>query len=174
MEAQHYYAKGDAAKAQWTAIPYMGRTLSGISLQPYTVPTDGAFITYKFRFSTLSDTVSALRIHVITKSTLDFLNKGGLTFTVSVDDGTPVKVNFNHNLNENKENIYTIYYPTVARRVVDSKITVPLKGNINATHTLTLRPLDPAIVIEKIVVDAGSYSQQFLFGKETDHCREMK
>lgn len=174
MEAQNYYAKGDAAKAQWTVIPYMGRTLSGISLQPYTVPTDGAFITYKFRFSALSDTVSALRIHVITKSTLDFLNKGGLIFTVSVDDGTPVKVNFNHNLNENKENIYTIYYPTVARRVVDSKITMPLKGNINATHTLTLRPLDPAIVIEKIVVDAGSYTPQFLFGKETDHCREMK
>ncbi len=31
-----------------------------------------------------------VRIHVITKSTLDYLNKGGLTYGVSIDGATPI------------------------------------------------------------------------------------
>ena len=94
-----------------------------------------------------------VRIHVITKSTLDYLNKGGLTYGVSVDGATPILVNFNKDLNEKPENIYNIYYPTIATRIVDKVIEVELPASADGIHTLTLTPNDPAIIFEKIVID---------------------
>jgi hypothetical protein len=44
---------------------------------------------------------------------------------------------------------------------------MPLKGSLEGTHTLTIRPLDPGIVFEKVVVDCGGYSPSFLFGDES-------
>ena len=34
-------------------------------------------------------------------------------------------------------------------------------------HTLTIQPKHPGIVFEKIVVDAGGYQSQYLFGEES-------
>ena len=67
-----------------------------------------------YRFTT---TNNVQRLLVVVKSTLDFLNRGGHRYRVSLDGGEPFEVNFNQNLNENPENIYRIYYPTVASRV---------------------------------------------------------
>ena len=167
MEAEHYHSATPAAKAAWTVLPYMGRTLSGITLMPYTEPVAGAALNYRF---TTDRQVESVKVHVIVKSTLDYLNKGGLTYTVSLDGSEPQRVNFNHNLNEAKENIYSIFYPTVARRVVESVITLPIQNN-QAAHQLTLCPEDPAIVFEKIVVDAGGYQPSFLFGEESGKVR---
>ncbi len=167
MEAEHYLKATPAAKAQWTILPFVGRTRSGLTLMPYTEPVGGASLCYAFSNTPDAD---SLRIHIVVKSTLDYLNKGGLTYTVSLDDSTPQRINFNYNLNEQKENIYTIFYPTVARRVVESVVTLPINKN-KAEHHLTLCPEDPAIVFEKIVVDAGGYKPSFLFGKESPHKR---
>ena len=163
MEAEHYHSATPAAKTEWTVLPYVGRTLSGLTLMPYTEPVNGASLTYQF---TTDRQVESVQIHIIVKSTLDYLNKGGLTYTVAIDGGEPQRINFNHNLNEAKENIYSIFYPTVARRVVESVVTLPLPDN-QTVHQLTLCPEDPAIVFEKIVVDAGGYQPSFLFGEES-------
>ena len=162
IEAEHTYDRKDASSAKWTVIPYMGRTLSGISLMPYTSKTDQARLTYRFK----TDGVKTAKVHVVTKSTLDFLDKGGLLYDLSVDGQTPVNVNFNKDLNEKPENIYSKYYPTVASRVVEQVVELPLDSNSDI-HTLTIHPQDPGIVFEKIIIDFGGYSKQFLFGKES-------
>ena len=36
---------------------------------------------------------------------------------------------------------------------------------------IVLRPLDPGIVFEKVVVDYGGYTAQFLFGEESARTR---
>ena len=160
IEAEHTWNRQDASTAQWTIIPYMGRTLSGIALMPYTVPTENASLTYRWKGET-----KKVKVHVVTKSTLDFLDKGGLVYDVAIDGGEPVSVNFNSNLNEKPENIYSIYYPTVASRVVEKEVELPVgEGDI---HTLTIHPQDPGIVFEKIVIDLGGYQPQFLFGNES-------
>ena len=69
-------------------------------------------------------------------------------------------------MNEKPENIYSVYYPTVAGRVVEKVIEVPVDAS-KGVHSLTIHPLDPGIVFEKIVVDLGGYQKQFLFGKES-------
>ena len=162
IEAEHAYSRVDAQKATWTVIPYMGRTLSGIALMPYTSPTDNACLTYRFK----ADGQKTAKVHVITKSTLDFLDKGGLIYDVAIDGKQPVSVNFNKNLNEKPENIYSVYYPTVAGRVVEQIVELPIDDD-KEVHSLTIHPQDPGIVFEKIVIDFGGYQKQFLFGKES-------
>ena len=162
IEAEHTYGREDAVGAKWTVIPYMGRTLSGISLMPYTSSTDNAKLTYRFK----SGDKKTAKVHIITKSTLDFLDKGGLVYDVSIDGCQPVNVNFNKYLNEKPENIYSIYYPTVASRVVEQIVEIPIDVT-NDIHSLVIHPQDPGIVFEKIVIDLGGYTKQFLFGKES-------
>ena len=160
IEAPYYSSKTDAAEAKWTEIPFMGKSVSAMTLMPYTKSVKGASITYKFKMqvSKTSDGKAfngkqKVRIHVITKSTLDYLNKGGLTYGVSLDGASPVEVNFNKDLNEKPENIYNFYYPTIATRIVDKVIELELPASSDGIHTLTLTPNDPAIVFEKIVID---------------------
>ena len=161
IEAPYYSSKTDAAEAKWTEIPFMGKSVSAMTLMPYTKSVKGASISYKFKMKagkssdgkTAKSNVQKVRIHVITKSTLDYLNKGGLTYGVSIDGATPIQVNFNKDLNEKPENIYNIYYPTIATRIVDQVIELELPATADGIHTLTLTPNDPAIVFEKIVID---------------------
>ena len=160
IEAPYYSSKTDAAEAKWTEILFMGKSVSAMTLMPYTKSVKGASITYKFKMqvSKTSDGKAfndkqKVRIHVITKSTLDYLNKGGLTYGVSLDGASPVEVNFNKDLNEKPENIYNIYYPTIATRIVDQVIELELPATTDGIHSLTLTPNDPAIVFEKIVID---------------------
>ena len=164
IEAPYYNSKTDGAEAKWTEIPFMGKSLGGMTLMPYTKSVKGASISYKFKMNAGkaadgkedkadNGSTQKVRIHVITKSTLDYLNKGGLTYGVSIDGATPVEVNFNKDLNEKPENIYNIYYPTIATRIVDKVIEVELPASADGIHTLTLTPNDPAIIFEKIVID---------------------
>jgi hypothetical protein len=170
MEAEHYYEAQNAQQASWTVLPDFGRTLSAMTLMPYTASVNGAAITYKWK-GNVSDNGN-LEVLVVTKSTLDYLNKGGLTFTVQIDGGEPQTVNFNAKLNEKPENVYSIYYPTVARRVVESRMQLKADTQLQE-HTLTLCPQDPAIVFEKIVVsDAGKPAMRsYLFGNESDFAK---
>lgn len=170
IEAPYYSSKTDAAEAKWAEIPFMGKSVAGMTLMPYTKSVKGASITYKFKMQVSKTSVGKtsddkafngkvsngkqkVRIHVITKSTLDYLNKGGLTYGVSLDGTSPVEINFNKDLNEKPENIYNIYYPTIATRIVDQVIELELPATADGIHTLTLTPNDPAIVFEKIVID---------------------
>lgn len=161
IEAPYYSSKTDATEAKWTEIPFMGKSVSAMTLIPYTKSVKGASISYKFKMKAgkssdgkaAKSNVQKVRIHVITKSTLDYLNKGGLTYGVSIDGATPIQVNFNKDLNEKPENIYNIYYPTIATRIVDKVIELELPATTDGIHTLTLTPNDPAIVFEKIVID---------------------
>jgi len=122
---------------------------------------------------TLPDTVTNVTVRVIVKSTLDFLDKGGLCYTVSLDGGDAQSINFNSNLNEKPENIYSIFYPTVAGRVVEKSVTLPVKKGAKY-HDLVVAPSDPGIVFEKIVVDFGGYSPSFLFMDESSCSRNSK
>jgi hypothetical protein len=164
IEAEHWYDASPAEGARWTIIPDMGRTLSGVALMPYTVPTEGGEIRYRVQ---LPEGTTAVKVHVITKSTLAF-NNTGHRYEVMLGEAKQVQ-HFNARLNEDPANIYSVYYPTVARRVVETVSELPAAAG---WQEIVLRPLDPGIVFEKVVVDYGGYTPQFLFGEESSHARD--
>ena len=159
IEAEHWNGAVPAAGTSWTVIPDMGRTLSGVALMPYTETPEGASLTYRVQ---IPEGVEEVKVHVVTKSTLAF-NNTGHRYTVE-SGGQAVTQFFNERLNEAPENIYSVYYPTVARRVVETVSTLPATAG---WQDLVLRPLDPGIVFEKIVIDYGGYTPRFLFGEES-------
>ena len=170
MEAEHYYKAEAAPATEWTTIPYLGRTLSGVALMPYTEATDNASLAYKLN---LPKDVKKVNVRVVVKSTLAFHDPQGHSFAVGFGENEYKEVNFNANLNEEPENIYSIYYPTVASRVVESVVPLTIEKREEGCQTLYLKPLDPGIVFEKIIVDWGGYQKSFLFMDESP-CRREK
>lgn len=167
IESPHYSKAvfPSAGNGSWVFIPHLGRTVGGMALMPYTEPVDGAGLQYSFM---TPGEVDSVRVYVIVKSNLAFLNKEGHRFSIRIDNEEPQTVNYNQNLNENPENIYTIFYPTVASRVVENIFDMKVSRDGNqGVHTLALSPLDPGIVFEKIVIDFGGYTPTFLYGRES-------
>jgi len=169
MEAEHFYSQTNptAGSAEWTTIPYMGRTLSGVALMPYSQPTDGASLTYKFTVDSDVDNLTAI---IVVKSTLAFKRLEGHRYMVSLDGSDEVEVVFNERLNEDERNIYSVFYPTVASRIKEDRVSF---GRISkGEHTLTLRPIEPGTVFEKVVIDCGGFIRSFLYMPESPYVRE--
>ena len=168
IEAPHIYAKQNSAEGQWTLIEDMGRTLGGVALMPYDVPVDGAKLTYRME---LPSDVKNVTVHIATKSTLAFHDAEGHSYRVGFKGAESVDRCFNDRLNEDPENVYSVYYPTVAKRVAVEKIDLSLPEG-TSVYDLEIQPLDPGIVFEKIIVDFGGYQESYLMGNESAYTRE--
>jgi hypothetical protein len=164
IEAEHFYNAHNAANAEWTIIPYMGRTLSGVALMPYNQSTENASLSYRMK---LPNDVRNVTVHVVVRSTLAFHDSKGHEYKVGFEGGDEKIINFNLDLNEEPKNRYDIFYPTVARRVVEKTASLTLPVKKDGMQTLNISPLDPGIVFEKIIVDFGGYKESYLFMDES-------
>lgn len=167
MEAEHWYSSESAPETAWTTIPYMGRTLSGVALMPYTLPAEGASLTYRMH---LPEGTTSVKVLVAVKSTLAF-NGTGHRYEISFKGNESKTVFFNERLNEDPANIYSVYYPTVAGRVKSDTVELPVTVGEDGVAELTVKPLDAGIVFEKIVIDCGGYRKSYLMMEETP-CRK--
>ena len=168
MEAERFARSVQKSGTQWTVIPDMGRTLSGLSLMPYTESVSGASLIYQMR---LKSDLSGVCVRLILDSTLPFI-KGGHSYAIRLDDGVEQIVNYNSDLTW--ANCYSKMYPAGAARIIESKVTFPdvtLKAGV---HTLTIRPLSPAIVLHKIIVDCGGGMSGRLNLMESPRTRTIK
>lgn len=168
MEAEHYFEAKNAPEAEWKVIPYMGRTLSSVALMPYSKTVEGASLMYKMQ---IPEEIEEVNVHVIVKSTLPYHDDKGHEYTIGFRGGEEETVNFNWNLNEDLENVYTVFYPTVARRVVKKDVTLQVPASADGVQTLVVKPLDPGIVFQKIIVDFGGYQETYLFMDESPNRR---
>lgn len=168
IEAPHVYSKQNSAEGEWKLIEDMGRTLGGVALFPYDVPVEGAKLTYKMQ---IPAGVKNVTLYVATKCTLAFHDAEGHSYRVGFKGAPSVERCFNERLNEKPENIHTVYYPTVAKRVAIEKIDLELPASATE-YELVVEPLDPGIVFEKFVVDFGGYQESYLMGKESSYNRE--
>ena len=146
IEAEHYASSIAADGAQWLTIPNYGRTLSGVAHWPYTTSAVGASLTYRF---TLPQGVTEAKVHVITNSTLPFLRREGHRYMVSADGQAPVEVNYNSDLTEDNQ---WHMYDVVATRIIDKTVSITFNASADV-HTLTISPIDPGLVLERVVVE---------------------
>lgn len=65
------------------------------------------------------------------------------------------------------------FYPTVARRVVEKQVRLDLPVSQDGSYIIDFSPLDPAVVLEKIVVDYGGYEKSYLYMNESP-CRRTR
>ncbi|MBL4560656.1 MAG: glycosyl hydrolase 115 family protein [Labilibaculum sp.] len=166
MEGEHYYETKSTDKTRWTVIPDLGRTLSGIAVMPYTEKTNGTFISYKMNLTTKLDSI---KVWIFFDSTMPFI-KGGHCVAASFNGGTEKTWNINADLNW--KNCYSKMYPTGAAGIIESSILLTLPATEDGYQKLTIRPLDPGIVIYKVVVDNGGYKPSFLKMQESPYKRQ--
>ncbi len=164
IEAEHYYDQTPSIDGQWTTLPTLGRTLSGVALMPHNASCQDASLQYAFQADELA--IDSVRVHIITNSTLPFLRKEGHRYTLQLDDSQPVEVNYNSRyVEENTQAMYAV----AATRIIETVTTLPISRE--ALHHLSIRPVDPGLVVEKVVIDLGGYDPSHLKGNESPRLR---
>jgi len=165
IEAEHYTKNGPAGPVRWEKIEDYGRTLSAMTILPVTAqsvvpPRDSPCLEYKMYLYDPRE----VKVLSIVAPTLNFVPDRGLRYAVSFDDQPPQVVdivpqgfdarNGNREWEESVRN---------ACRVARSTHTLSGPG----THTLKVWMVDPAVVLQKIVVDLGGLRPNYLGPPET-------
>lgn len=160
IEAEHFTKKTDAGTKRWEKISDYGHTLSAMRAEApadaQAAPgKDSPCLEYKmFLFST-----GTFEIETIVAPTLNFIPGRGLRYAISFDDEAPqtvtvVPANFNAG-NGNRD-----WEESVKNncRKVKSAHTISNSGY----HTLKIWMVDPAVVVQKIVVNTGGVRPSYL------------
>ena len=146
------YANAIAPKGfRWEFIPGLGYGEGAMEVFPRVDAPTGAKLSYKVA---IPSGAKSAEVTVVTRSTLAFARPEGHRYSVAfAKGGEPKVVNFNSRLNEKPENIYSVYYPTIARRVVRQKVRLEVPHGASGSATLELSPLDQGVAFEQILVD---------------------
>lgn len=148
LEASDFTEKKDAANAKWQVIPDFGIFKDAVALFPYTVPTDGSALSYGFELKNNRNTPKAF---LMMAPTFPFNSGRGQRIEISLD-GQIVKT---MNINEASRFIINAFhdqnYEWEKTRINKQVLNLP---NLDAgKHTITIKPLDPGVVLERIVIE---------------------
>jgi hypothetical protein len=151
IEAEHYTKKNDSAARRWIRIEDFGHTLSGMRAEaPVDMPAaDPGVNAPSLEYRMYLHTPGAVSVNLTLAPTLNFLAGRGLSLAVSFDDEAPKIVNILPS-NYNAQNGNRDWEESVRNnsRVVTSAHAVAGVGY----HTLKIWMVDPAVVLQRIVV----------------------
>jgi len=161
MEAEHFTANQAAGDRRWLRIEDYGRTLSGMRAEgfadvaPAIPERDSPHLEYEmYLFDSGSFDVS-----LVTAPTLNFMPGRGLDVAISLDDGAArmievVRLGVDAQ-DQNREWAQSVENNA---RTTHAKLDFTKPGH----HRLKIWMVDPGVVLEKIVVDAGGLKPSYL------------
>ncbi|MBW4888502.1 glycosyl hydrolase 115 family protein [Mucilaginibacter sp. HMF5004] len=155
FEAEHYSRAVAANGVGWLTIPDYGNTLSGVTPWPVTAarmqPIDkSAHLEYDI--SVKDSGIVAITSYI--SPCLDFKNGDGRYYAISVDDELPQKVNAATRVDGRDW----------AAAVSDNVRKIITKHHITRAgkHTIKYWMVDPAVVLQKIVINTGGLKPSYL------------
>jgi len=161
FEAANYTGKFDSENIHWTIVPNLGRTNSSLIVEPVNasrhIPDNNSpRVEYEF---TIFD-AGELAVEAYLSPTQDFKKQDGLKYAISVDDEEPQIIN----LNEGESKPDWEYAEWWTKSVGDHiKIKRSEHGSVEpGKHTLKVWMIDPGIVFQKFVIDAGGLKPSYL------------
>jgi hypothetical protein len=160
IEAADTTARTSDGGAQWEELPGFGLTRSAMTIFPVTAASNlssGVGLQYRmYLYDSGNFTMQA-----ILAPTLNFVPGRGLRFAVSVDDGPRTVVDaLEHNAQSDWET-------AVSDGV--RKLSIPLTIASPGYHTLKVWMVDPAVVLEKIVLYHNHLLPSYLGPPESFH-----
>ncbi|MBN2200777.1 glycosyl hydrolase 115 family protein, partial [bacterium] len=161
MESVHWSAVTEPDSIRWIRIPGFGRTLSGVTPFPVTagprVPGgDSPRLEYRLHLFHDGD----VTVHAYFAPTQNFTAGPGFRYGISFDEG-PVQI---VNVHEN-DTIPDWKYPQWWNRAVGENIRIyqtKHEGLNPGSHVLKFWMVDPGLVLQKLVVDAGGLKPSYL------------
>jgi len=160
IEAEHFTRNIAAGPARWEKIEEYGRTLSAMSIMPVTAasvtpPQDSPRLEYDMYLFDAGN----VTVQTVVAPTLNFVPGRGLRYAVSFDDQPPQIIDIvaegfdaRNGSREWEESVKD------ACRLVRSTHSLASAG----AHTLKIWMVDPAVVVQKIVVDHGGLKPSYL------------
>ncbi|RIV25144.1 glycosyl hydrolase [Fibrisoma montanum] len=163
INAEHYSRAVGTAAINWQRIPAVGRTGDGVTVSPVTAPGqdklagDSPRLEYRVY---LADS-GTVRVQTYLSPTLNFNDNKGLRYAISFDDEAPQIINI-HASETNR-----VWEQSVANniRVLTSRHTLSKPGE----HVLKFWMVDPAVVVQKLVIDRGGVKPSYLGPPESVH-----
>lgn len=155
IEAPHYQKAVATKPLSWLVIPGYGRTSAGVTPWPVTVKKTepGANSPHLEYAINLTDT-GHISLQAYISPTLDFKHKGGLFYAISVDNEQPQQVN-----------ITTAVDGQDWQKAVSDNVRILITKHYIAKpgiHTIKYWMIDPGVVLQRIVVDAGGLKSSYL------------
>ncbi|MCX6630231.1 MAG: hypothetical protein NTW28_21645, partial [Candidatus Solibacter sp.] len=155
IEAEHFTRKVDAGAVRWDRIDDYGRTVSAMTVFPVTAasvtpPQQSPRLEYEMY---LFDP-QKVEVEAILSPTLNFVPGRGLRYAISFDDQPPQVVD---SLAQNSQRDWETTVKDSVRKVKSSHT---LSGS--GYHTLKFWMVDPALVLEKLVVNLGGVKPSYL------------
>lgn len=162
MLAGNYTKAINGKDVQWKVIPGIGREGDGVTSFPVTVAPKDRGLSLQYEFSCTDS--GAMKINAFFSPTLNFLNEGGLKYTIAIDDEQPQIVAINKDDSDK---------PTWEKWVANNIIIKTTEHHLlkPGKHTMRYSVLDPGIVLQKIVIDFGGVKQSYLGPPETTAAR---
>jgi hypothetical protein len=151
MEAEHFTRKVDSPSSPWFRIDGYGRTLSAMTIRTGDdTPLKQPFLEYRMY---LFDSGGA-ELSAMIAPTQAFTPGRGLRFAISLDNQKPVVV----------DSLAHASQRDWERSVTNSIriVTVPVTIDRPGYHVLKFWMVDPAVVLEKLVIDLGGVKPSFL------------
>jgi hypothetical protein len=155
IEAMHYSRLVKKNQITWDIIPDLGRTSSALSPMPVDVSArnldeNSPCLEYDLYFFSKG----IITVKTILSPTLNFHNKQGLRFAVSVDD-RPAEI---INIHENKT--FQDWEESVRTNslIEESQHLIKEPGE----HILKIWMIDPGIVLQKIVIETREIAPSYL------------
>ena len=162
IEAAHFSRSVEEGPIAWKCIPGLGRTLSAMTPYPVTAASQtpgGSDPRLEYRIHLFDS--GTVRLLAFVSPTLDYDRSGGLRYGVSIDDQAPQIVNVladdsKHAWEESVRNNIRI-------GVSEHELGRP------GDHVLKIWMVDPGLVLQKLVVDAGGLRSSYLGPPESFH-----
>ena len=154
MEAEHFTRAIAEGETSWSIIPDFGKSLSGVTTIPVTKTPEKMYLEYDIEMKK----TGKVRVELLLAPTLNFNDNKGLSYAISFDGEKEQIINFNGHYKGGLGKWQ-------ANPIIESRSIHQLdkKGK----HTLRIRPLNPGIVIEKIMIHAGGLKTSYLGAPET-------
>jgi hypothetical protein len=161
IEAEHYTRALAPSGRQWLRIPGYGRTLSGMTTLPVAADAlkvvDGMRLEYEVNLFTAGE----LKVQAVLGPTLKFQPGEGFRYAISIDDEAPQVVNVHADGSERHWS--KIVSDGVAQFVTTHRVARP------GRHTVKFWALDPGLVLQRLVIDAGGLRPSYLGPQESPY-----
>jgi hypothetical protein len=155
MEAEHFSRAIDSAAFRWERLADLGRTLGSMTVFPVTADrqplgADSA----RLEFDLYLSKAGTVTVECYIGPTLNFLPGDGLEYAISFDDEPPQVVQ----VHADRSNAAWELSVADAVRKLSTRHKVERPGR----HTLKFWAIDPAVLLQKIVVDGGGVRPSYL------------
>jgi hypothetical protein len=138
----------------WQTIPNLGLTGSAVTAFPVTAPAQQPGRGPRLEFSIYLRGAGDVDVQTVLSPTLDYLNRGGMRYAVSIDDGELVTVNVNgHVANDDW-----------SKAVADNRWirTARLHVDRPGAHLVKLWLVDPGLIFQRLEISRGPLPPSYL------------